>query len=82
MYLNGHDYQDDDSLKSTTTINLTNVPDDEEVEDDVEEKRDDSQEKLDSQELESFSNTIDSDLVQRAFDALKKENAKLKSKFA
>lgn len=47
---------------------------------DVEEKRDDSQEKLQTPELE-VPTTIDSELVQRAFEALKKENAKLKSKY-
>lgn len=53
----------------------------EETEDDAEEKRDDSQEKLEPVEIE-FPTKIDSELVQRAFVALKKENAELKSKYA
>lgn len=51
---------------------------------DDEEKRDDSQEKISPTDISlptTFPTTIDSELVQRAFEALKKENAKLKSKY-
>lgn len=75
------DFDDGDE---ETLSNLTVDVDDDEDVGNLEEKRDDSQEKLVSKEIPLPSvlpTTIDSELVQRAFEALKKENAKLKSKF-